>query len=237
MTKNIGKSVFISRKINEKSPFYAALKGKALTVRGLSLIAFAASPFEAIPKSDWIFFYSKNAVAYFFENIKKQGLFFDKNAFRWAAIGKSTAESLLEWGAKVDFEGKGEPQETANGFLAIAKGARVLFPRAANSRQSVQQLLDDAITSIDLIVYENKPISFVEMCREDILVFTSPMNAETYFHQHKLQKGQAIIAIGQTTATALQNIGYTEITIAKQPSENGLATAVLHLLKDILKDN
>lgn len=228
----MAKSVFISRSISENSPFVIALKTKALTVRGASFVAFAASPFEAVPKSDWIFFYSKNAVAYFFENIKKRSLPFNKNAFCWAAIGQSTAESLVKWEVKADFVGTGEPQKTATDFLATARGERVLFPRAANSRQSVQQLLGEGIEAVDLVVYENKPVSVVEICKEDILVFTSPMNAETYFQEYKLQNGQAIVAIGQTTAIALQNLGYKKITIAKEPSETGLAAAALQLLKD-----
>ena len=55
--------IFISRALSEGSPIFDL--SQELIVKDQSLISFNALRFDA-PEADWIFFYSRNAVRYFF---------------------------------------------------------------------------------------------------------------------------------------------------------------------------
>ena len=218
-------SVFISRHLGRSSIFRQELEAAGWQVQGKSLITFRAVPFQRIPRAQWIFFYSKNAVKFFFKGLKTLGRKPPK--VRWATIGKSTAKALQRQGIEADFVGQGNAMETAWSFLLKARQQVVLFPRAQSSRQSIQELLGDKIIDKNLIVYRNQPKRRFSISDCDFLVFTSPMNAETYFASRELHQGQCVIAIGRTTAKTLTGLGIDEIQTAEEPSEEALAKVVL----------
>lgn len=217
-------SIFISRELNANSVFLKNLEPSQYTIYGESLLKFTPTPFSSIPPVDWIFFYSKNGVQFFFQQWNKNLI---KN-LKFAALGKRTAEVLKQYVDTVHFIGNGKPNETATDFLIVAKNKHVLFPRAKQSRKSVQLLLKKDILVEDLIVYDNqvKPALNKKLGDYDILVFTSPLNVEAYFKLKKYKQEQSIIAIGNTTAKALRDKGIMQINIAKEASEAGLAEAV-----------
>lgn len=218
--------IFITRDLEPESPFLTALSGHDFRVTGHSLICFRAVSFDELPATDWIFFYSRKAVAFFFRRIKELEVT-PAVAIKWGAIGPATAKALEHWGVTVDFVGDGDPVVTARNFLPVAEGRRVLFPRAAQSRRSVQKALGDQIKSLDLVVYQNAIDEEAPRPEAEILVFTSPLNARAYFESRQPPEQTKIVAIGRTTATALRHLGVKEVMIAPEPSEEGLAEAVL----------
>jgi len=220
------KSVFITRNLAAESEFRQTLEAKGFIVEGKSLIDFKAVKFELIPPTDWIFFYSKKGVKYFFEGISDKADFSNRQL---ACMGKGTKVALETLGKSADFEGKGTPNEIAAAFLKLAKNQSVLFPRARTSRQSIQKILGNHIISYDLVVYINEPKTDCHMSNNNLLVFTSPLNVEAYFYQNRLKPHQRIVAIGETTAKALRKLGYCEITIAGQPTEKAMAQSVWQL--------
>ena len=220
-------TAFISRPLSADSEFRHVLTARGWQVTGRSLVAFSALPLPAIPAADWIFFSSQNAVHFFFQQMEKGAITIP--SVRWGALGAATAKALQEYVETVDFIGSGEPISTAIAFQMMAAGTTVIFPGARHSRQSLQRLLDDAVHCIDLEIYDNCPVSDPALCSEAILVFTSPLNAESYLTRHPLQAHQRVVAIGQTTATALQELGVEALTIATAPTEVALAQAVLAL--------
>lgn len=220
--------IFISRKLRPDGAFVRLLSGHDLQVSGHSLLRFEGTSFDAVPDTDWIFFYSRKAVSFFFRRVKELG-WTPKQGLRWGAIGSSTAVALEAWEIKADFTGDGHPESTAAGFLKVAQGCRVLFPRAANSRQSIQRALAGRIEAVDLIVYRNEIDPEAPRPEADILVFTSPLNARAYFQQYRPDAGVKIIAIGRTTAATLRELDVTDPIIAPEPSEAGLARAVLSI--------
>ncbi len=143
------KTVFITRHLTESSIFKKQLEHAGLKVYGKSLIQFSAVPFYEIPKVDWIFFYSKNGVKYFFERVEQSDLKIAENV-KWAAIGPETAKALASEYREPDFIGSGNGEQTAFSFVKIAKGQKVLFPQAESSLQSIQQSLEKEIIAIDL---------------------------------------------------------------------------------------
>ncbi len=218
------KKVFISRHLDDGSIFYKTLVANGFAVHGESLLTFNPVPFAHPPSFDWVFFSSKTAVRFFLDNEQCPSL----EGVKLAAIGEGTAKALIERGHQPHFIGDGDPAPTAAWFLEVAKGSRILFPRAKESRQSIQRLLGDAISAVDLIVYENFPRSDVDLPDFDALVFTSPMNALAYFSS-KTWRGEVVVAIGETTATALHQIGIQQVHVAVAATEAALATLVLKL--------
>lgn len=218
------KSVFISRELSPGSPFRSLLESEGWQVAGQSLINFKALPFELPPSLDWLFFYSKQGVKAFCEQLPARAW----PGCRLAAIGPGTAQNLETYGHKPQFVGNGLPEATAKAFAEVAKGQLVAFVQARNSRQSVQRLLTRALNALSLIVYENEPKSDLLQQDAAVLVLTSPMNARAYFRQWPLLPGQQLVAIGQPTATALAELGL-RAAMADEPTEVALAAAVLAL--------
>ena len=199
------------------------LEANGMTVIGRSLIDCTAVSFSVLPIVDWVFFYSKNGVRFFLEGIG-QPL---SAKIRLATMGKGTAAALKKYGYQAHFIGTGVPITTATAFNEIAVNQRVIFPRAEVSKKSVQKLLLPTIQQIDLVVYKNQAKKEVELPNCQYLVFTSPLNAQTYFSKKNYQKGQIIFAIGATTEKKLNKMGFFKIIVAKNPSERALAAAIL----------
>jgi len=220
------KKIFISRRIKKDSFFYKKIKEAGHELFGKSLLSFRQISFENIPAVDWIFFYSQKGVHYFFKNIHKKKMVLPKN-IRWAGFGEMTAQAIEDQWVKCDFAGTGNAKTTAPEFYKIAKNKTVLFPRARHSKRSIQKLLEGQIEMQDLVVYDNFPKKNIQLNDFDILIFTSPMNAEAYFQNlqidkegNKIRKGQQFYAIGETTAKALKKLGVEKVMVPKNPSEN-----------------
>ncbi|MBI5913764.1 MAG: uroporphyrinogen-III synthase [Bacteroidetes bacterium] len=216
--------IFITRDLGADSIFYKTLTVNGFEVFGESLVCFRALPFGEVPPADWVFFYSKNAVRYFFAQVSPEAM----PAVKWAAIGPGTAAVLSENGHPPDFTGDGDPVRAAAAFLASARGCRVLFPRAKESRQSVQRLLENQIVALDLVVYGNAPRTDFDLPDFDVPVFTSPLNVQAFFSK-KSQKMGKIVAIGPSTGAALAALGIRDFVVAGEPSEEALAEVVLNI--------
>lgn len=220
------KAAFISRNLGPRSVFRRTLEDADVKVSGQSLIEFEAISFKNVPEADWIFFYSPRALRFFFQQIGNEL----PEQIQFAAIGPSTAQEVMTKAGPCAFVGTGDPDTTAQAFLKVAAGCKVLFPQARHSRQSVQKQLGDAIDSYSLVVYDNRPVSEVPSLWAEVLVFTSPLSARTYLNHQEVKTGQHVVAIGQPTAVACQAAGASPL-IAAAPSEAALAKIVLDCLK------
>lgn len=221
----VAQKIFISRPAPPESAFRRLLEPRGFDVDGRSLVAFSAAPFVLPASFDWVFFYSSHGVRFFFEQLAKTGITLPRTT-RFGAIGPATARVL----ESVHFIGDGNPETAAASFRTVAAGKRVLFPRAADSRQSVQLLLGNAVEALDLVVYQNEPLREIVLSDAAVLIFTSPLNAQAYFSKCRLLPGQKVFAIGQTTARALSDLHIVPEAVAPQPSEEALAGLVLSLL-------
>jgi len=226
-------TVFITRDLTPDSDFLYLLSEEGWQVNGFSLLEFEGVPFS-YPHVDWIFFYSKNGIKFFFEYLKSDEerwrTFLKRQASdtpKLAVMSKASAEYLLEYNLKADFIGTGNAETTAPAFLRMAKGQRVLFPHAKNSRHSIRKAIENNIDAIDVMVYENRKIIDFPVSDAAVLVFTSPMNVEAYFEKYSLGEKQKMVAIGHTTATKLTELGFDNIKIAEEPNETALAESVL----------
>jgi uroporphyrinogen-III synthase len=220
--------VFISRKLNDNSIFKEKLNSKGVEIVDESLLEFSPLNFELPQGFDWIFFYSKNGVEFFFNNISTLN-----SNVKLAAIGPATAEALLKIrDINADFIGDGIPETTAEAFKKIAAGKTVLFVRAEQSKKSIQEILLNELKVLELIVYKNVPKVNFTKSDADILIFTSSLNAETYFKKYTLEKNQQLAAIGKPTAETISMIGYSNVYCAIHPDEISLATLVLKIFEN-----
>ncbi len=231
------KRIFISRELGKFSVF-AKMLSNTYEIHGESLVDFSLLPFKKTPETDWTFFYSKQGIRFFFENIdsntyltstrvKSPRIPSKRRDPKYAVFGAASANFLKDsQNIDAQFVGTGEAVATSKAFLEKAKGQKVLFVRGSNSRQSVQELIGNDLEVEELIVYDNKAKKKFKIPASDYLVFTSPMNAQAYYDRYKPKKKQTVFAIGPTTALALLDLGIDKMQIASIPSEQNLAELV-----------
>ena len=215
------KRIFISRKLSYDSPIRIVAKGHF--IKDQSLIQFSPLEFDP-PEADWVFFYSRNAVRFFFEETN-----LELHPYQYACLSHGTAEELSKYVLDIAFIGNGKPKEVAQQFQEIRKPYEpVCFIRANNSVDSVHNIMKSE-NSFSIAVYDNKPIEDIPVEDFDILIFTSPMNVDVWFGANEY-KDQPIIVIGNTTESAVKKYNIENIKIAKEPSEEAIAQMLIELL-------
>lgn len=216
------KKIFVSRSLSQDSPIRKVASGGSIVDH--SLIEFSAFPFEA-PETDWVFFYSRNGVRFFFDQSN-----YELYPYMWACMSAGTADELSKYVMDISFVGEGAPQEVADAFNQIvAPTESVGYIRAENSIDSVRSIINSD-QSVSIPVYSNVPSNNVPSDKFDVLVFTSPMNVNAWFSQREY-KGERIITIGQTTAAAVTNHGISDMLIALEASEQGMADVLQSLIE------
>jgi uroporphyrinogen-III synthase len=187
----------------------------------MSLLEFKAVAFEKLPEADWLFFYSSKGVQFFLQQAALP------EQLKLATIGPGTARQLEALGYQPDFVGQGPPEVVAAAFLRIATQQSVVFVQARHSRKSIQIILGQRVAGIDLIVYDNVPRPLLVREDTDYLIFTSPLNFETYRQCNRIYPKQRLIGIGPTTGSSFQLAGVENYRIASQPTESALLSCLL----------
>lgn len=222
------KKVFVSRDLREKDYLYRALARLDFTVQSKSLIDIKQITIkEALPKTDWIFFSSKHGVKYFF-NQKP-----DIGQAKIGCVGKSTAQELRQYGYRADFIGQSTDTKLVGKQFAakIGGGAKVLFPVARESMQSIQYQIAKKENVFNVVVYATLKQSIAVDEDVQILVFTSPSNVDAFYEKNTIANSQQVVAIGDATESALLKKGVKEDRILKPEAFDDLAMfrAILHL--------
>jgi hydroxymethylbilane synthase len=214
------KSIFISRE-NYNDYLFRTLESNGFEINATALLDFKAIPFSINEKYDWVFFSSKKGVDYFIKGIDIA--FFE--TCKVAAIGKSTAQYIEEqYQLKVDFIGDVNNLSDSLAEFMLLNPNKILLPRGKHSMESVQKYLPKNVFS-ELIVYENKPKVLLCKIASKILIFTSPLNSISYFEHYQLDDDQQCIAIGNSTAKCLNELGIN-CKIAIEPTPWAIADEV-----------
>lgn len=217
--------VFISRNERHDDLLRNVLQSRGYRIKFESLIRVKQIKVNSAPKSNWVFFSSKNGVKHFF------GQKLNSRNAKFAAVGAATAEALFALGKKVEFIGTGNSiSHTAREFAKRSRGGTVLFPGAKESLRSVQKHLPHS-NVFDLAVYESLPVRNKKMkaAHPDILVFTSPKNAQHYLDAYQISKNQKVIAMGEATAGYLKRKKIKVHAIPDSFSDLGLIYAINNL--------
>ena len=222
--------VFISRQLSENSQFREKLASfGSILIQDEPLIDLIPIPFSAIEPCDWIFFSSKNAVTFFFKQIKSLSIKIPSHV-KWGAIGLATAKELLIYQITADFSGNGNPEVVGISFSTLVTGKKVLFPSAKNSRESIQRFIkNEASEIINLSIYDNSIKSNFDIAPSDIYVFTSPLNVIACSKKYNLSDKNCL-AIGETTAEQLKHSGALNIITSPYTTEESMAQSIIDFL-------
>ncbi|HMQ06958.1 MAG TPA: uroporphyrinogen-III synthase [Saprospiraceae bacterium] len=214
--------IFISRHLDSLSPFHL-LDKKRYCITGISLLKVTLMTINAIPACSWIFFYSRNGILSFWHNIQHHSLTIPSK-IKFACLGPGTAQMLeKQIGHPPHFTGSGHPESSAKLFSQLLLPEDIVcFVTANNSKNSVEQLIPPWVKCNKVIAYHNEPNVEIKIAESDAYIFTSPMNAEAFYTIKKGFPPGRYIAIGETTATRLFELGAEEVVIAPFPSEKEL---------------
>lgn len=190
---------------------------------------------ERLQDFDWLLFTSINAIHHFFKRLHKKGL--DCRSLHGvsiAAIGRVTADILLEYGLKADLI----PESFTGDGLAAAmveqglQGKNVLIPRALQARKVLEETITQHGGEVVIApVYQNVPPVYegtvlreeIKKGEVDMVTFTSSSTVTNFVSMlnvaddtelQELLKDVKIAVIGPVTAkTALKH----GLKIAAQP--------------------
>jgi uroporphyrinogen III methyltransferase/synthase len=195
---------------------------------------------DNLAQYDWIIFSSPRAVAAVTDRVARP-----PEGVRVAAVGESTAQSLLEEGWPVDLL----PRESGSESLVatfsradFAHGAEVLFPASSIARTTIPDGLTDLGARVDRVVaYETTAASLEgDVCLADAdsggldaVTFASP-SAVTGLRKvlgddsfARILARVPAVAIGPTTAAALHETGVAPTAVADPSTLDGLVAAVV----------
>ena len=215
------RKVFISREPELSDVLIRNLKNYGFDVDAFSPITFEAIEIRHIPFADWVFFNSPRAVYFFYS---QEGMLAAQT--KVAALGSGTLAALKEYGIHPEFVGNDEdPTIVGAQFLELAKNKTIIFPCAEKSLRSVQMQLENNATVYDIPTYRTIEKEIDSTIDADIWIITSPSSVNALKRQ--IQQSKAIfVAMGQSTAGALKNIGIMDVHIAPFTSMQALSDIV-----------
>jgi uroporphyrinogen-III synthase len=127
-----------------------------------------------------------------------------------AAVGPASARALAEAGLTADFVGVGGARELGE-RLALAAGARVLFPCAEDARGELEEsLAARGVEVVRVALYRTIPLGDARLHQGiDARVYMSPSSVEAALALERASPELAAprLALGRTTAEALASCG------------------------------
>ncbi len=215
--KIVLKRIFISKNLDKNSLFKSNFILKEYNIIGESLIRFQINYVKNAPKTDWIFFTSKNSVRFFF----KQDI--NLNNRKVGCVGKATHRELTKYVSRIDFIGDSvNINDIGKSFVKKVNDGTCLFPVSNISKRTIQKYFPNQEKTHDLIVYNTIKKNDFKDPKADVLIFTSPSNVKAYFSKVKLKEGQSIVSIGPTTEKELKKFGVQNYKMPKSTGELGL---------------
>jgi len=210
---------------------------------------------ERLKEYHWILFSSLNGVTYFFERLFSKGMDArDLNGPDIAAVGKSTADLLHQYGINADLI----PSEFTSEGLAESlldlgvEGRNILIPRAEKGREILPETLRGAGAQVTIApVYKNlAPVGRKEELRQELeagliemVTFTSSstvrnfltmVDAESEEKLKQLLSGVKIAAIGPITAKTVTDNG---LEVHVQPEEHTIPEMIEAIVKYYVGDS
>jgi uroporphyrinogen III methyltransferase/synthase len=155
-----------------------------------------------------------------------------------AAVGSATASALVARGVIADLVPPGERQQ-AGGLVEVfppapEAGARVLFPRAAEGRDTLVTGLTALGWDVDLVeAYRTVKIRATdentrEVAGADAVCFTSSSTVTGFVDALGLSAvPPTVVCIGSVTAATAASAGLTVDMVAREPTIDGLIAALV----------
>jgi uroporphyrinogen-III synthase len=192
----------------------------------------------ALEQYDWVVFTSGRAVASVADHVPPPG-----GAPSVASVGESTADALRTRGWPVDVVGAGGGAADLVEDLARQArldGARVLFPAGSLARNELVDGLEARGARVDRVEAYRTRHADLDGARVradlaagvDVVAFASP-SAVTGLRRALdgnlvgTLRACTVAAIGETTARALREEGFADVTVAIESSMDGLVAACI----------
>ncbi len=211
--------------------------------------AALAAALDRLGEYRWVLFTSANGVAQFFDALAARER--DARALaalRIACVGAATAAAAAQRGVRADLvpargdgAGVGAAMITADSNM---RGARVLFPRAADGRDDAVEALTAAGAAVDVVpVYRTAaterddprmghPLELLHQDAIDVVAFFAPSQVEALYvllgeRAAAILGGcRVIAAIGRSTAAACEARGLAVHVVASAPNTASMASAI-----------
>ncbi|MDT8411843.1 MAG: uroporphyrinogen-III synthase [Vicingaceae bacterium] len=221
------KTVLITRSKEQSADFIELLQNNSFEIVLLPLIEFQSintsilkSLFKNEISFNWIIFTSHNAVNYFFKTVSPKNI----NAIKIAAVGKKTAESLINFGVKTDFIPSDFTAETLGNEIPVLPNEKVFIPHSALSTNNLEELLNNKNALVEtLVIYDNQAVKYSKEELDKILnkpidyiTFTSGSCVKAYINNNIHIPNAKIICIGPSTAKVARE---NKLEVAAIPNE------------------
>jgi uroporphyrinogen-III synthase len=202
-----------------------------------------AAAAEAIQRYRWVVFASPSAVEALMEALREAGTVDRLRRVKVAAVGPRTARAAEAYGVEI----AAEPAEnTGQGLFDAIKdslqtGDEVLLPAAEEGRRELEEALREAGVLVTRVTaYRSTPsplpaeaLALLEASPPDVALFASPRTAEVFLETVGRERlGVArVVAIGPTTAAALERLGMPATTVAERPTSESLVDAAVRAVR------
>lgn len=147
----------------------------------------------------------------------------DMPSISTAAVGRATAEAVLEAGGKLAEIGDGDAEGLVEAL--VVDGLRVVFPHARAADPGTAAALEaKGATVFASPAYDTIPIAPADD-KVNAAIFGSPSAVNGWLLRRPLD-GIVVAAMGSTTASALRVRGVDDPVVASRPGFEELATAL-----------
>lgn len=219
-------SILITKTASELPVLERLLAAHGIKAHFQSLIQTTELPVAAWPKTDWVFFGSRNAVKFAFQ--ANPQLLDNKKI---GAVGPGTAKALQLLGYQPHFTGEvADVERVAADFSAyIQTGETVLLPLGEQSARTLVKSWENKLQLETVIVYQTSPQTVGQLPETEYVLFTSPSNVRSWVEQGGQPAQLKTLAMGKTTAAELEKLGFETPILCHGYSELALASTIFSL--------
>ncbi|WP_211194061.1 uroporphyrinogen-III synthase [Pyxidicoccus fallax] len=202
-----------------------------------------ASAAEHIQRYRWVVFASPSGVEALMEALREAGTVERLRRVKVAAVGPRTARTAEGFGLEV----AAEPEEGTGEALfhlikdSLQHGDEVLLPAAEEGRRELEEGLRELGVFVTRVTaYRSTPaplpedaLTQLEATPPDVALFASPRTAEAFLEAVGRERlGAAkVVAIGPTTAAALERLGLPPAAVAERPTPEALVDAAVRAVR------
>jgi uroporphyrinogen-III synthase len=230
--------VLVTRPEPQATALCDALERNGYTGLPLPLLSIEGHPgaadhpaWRSIDSYDWIVFTSANGVVHTWQHAGvavqiHPGI---------AAVGPATGRTLEAAGATVRCTAPVFIAESLADALGDVRGKRVLWPRAAETRDVLTRTLRERGAHVDdLIVYATVPALLPDNAAtlvdaSDVVTFASPSAVRIFAERFGVTAARRTVCIGPVTASTAQSLGMRVDAIAHAYTAEGMLSALATL--------
>ncbi|UFA50614.1 uroporphyrinogen-III synthase [Deinococcus radiophilus] len=180
---------------------------------------------------DWLLLTSPQGTRSFQSRLERLGLGPEHLAgVQVAAVGEGTALGLSQWGRRADFvPSRADAQALAAELPALPGQVALHVTGEASSDVLERGLQERGVVYRRLNLYRTRPISYSPQAIHDLraadwILLASGVAAQGVAQQ--VGTGLRVVAMGEQTAQAARQAGFTEVRVAAQPTLTALLAAL-----------